>query len=230
MDTPDASRAQRTGKYLPLDDALYAYVLRHRNVREEEPLLQELRRETAALGEIARMQVSAEQGDFLGLLVGLTGARRILEIGTFTGYSTLCMARALPKSGRILCLDVSQEWTDIAQRFWMRAGVADRIELRLGPALESLDMLPENAGFDLVFIDADKEGYDAYFEAVLPRLREGGLMLFDNMLWGGRVARTPIPDASGKAIDALNRKLAADRRVENVLLPIADGLQLCRKL
>lgn len=151
-----------------------------------------------------------------------------LELGTFTGYSSLCIARGLPADGRLICLDASREWTDIAREFWDRAGVAGKIDLRIGPALESLRGLEDATPFDLVFIDAAKEEYDAYFEAVLPRVRPGGLILFDNMLWGGRLAAGDLTEESSRVLTALNRKLSTDARVETVLLPIADGLQFCR--
>ena len=175
------------------------------------------------------MQISEEQGAFMQLLVSAIGARTIIEVGTFTGYSSLCMARGLPKDGRLICVDESKEWTDIARKYWKKAGVESRIELRLGPAIPILRQLERGLRFDLVFIDAEKTEYDAYYELLLPRARKNGLILFDNMLWGGRLGKGRIKQASGRAIDALNRKLAKDKRVEAVLLPIADGLQLCRK-
>src|SRR5204862_4721041 len=162
--------------------------------------------------------------------VAAIGARSVMEIGTFTGYSSLCMARALPKGGRLICVDESEQWTAVARKYWSKAGVQDRIELRLGQAISILKHLEPNLKFDLAFIDAQKTEYDAYYELILPRIRKNGLILFDNMLWGGRLGQVPIPEASGKAIDALNRKLAQDSRVQSVLLPIADGLHLCRKL
>lgn len=216
-------------KYIALDDTNYRYLCAQHSFAGD-PLLRELRDVTARLGDDSRMQVSEEQGAFLQLLTGVTGARRVLELGTFTGYSALCLARGLPADGRLICLDASRDWTDIARGFWDRAGVAAKIELRIGPALESLRALDDAAPFDLVFIDAAKEEYDAYFEAVLPRVRPGGLILFDNMLWGGRLAAGDLTEESSRVLAALNRKLAADDRVETVLLPIADGLQFCRVL
>ena len=150
-------------------------------------------------------------------------------MGTFTGYSSICIARGLRADGRLLCLDASEEWTTIARRYWKRAGVRKRIELRLGPAIATLKKLDRGLVFDFAFVDAAKEEYDAYYELILPRVRSNGLILFDNMLWGGRLGTTRINQASGRAIDKLNHKLARDKRVESVLLPIADGLQLCRK-
>lgn len=215
-------------KYLTLDDSLYRYLCDCRS-DAGDALLERLRDETAALGDDARMQISAEQGTFMSVLVAAMGAKSAIEVGTFTGYSAICTARALPPDGRLLCLDASEEWTAIARRYWKQAGVEDRIELRIGQAIQLLQGLEPHWTFDFAFIDAAKEEYDAYYELILPRVRPNGLILFDNMLWGGRLGRGPVDDESGRAIDALNRKLAKDPRVEAVLLPVADGLQLCRK-
>ncbi len=216
-------------KYVTLNQPLYEYL---RGMRSDagDPVLAELRAETARLGSVSSCQISDEQGTFLSVLAGAAGARSAIEIGTFTGYSSICIARALPPDGKLLCLDENAEWTAIARRYWAKAGVQDRIELRLGPALASLYELPPSPSFDFAFIDADKAQYDAYYELVLPRLRSNGLILFDNMLWGGRLGGAPVAEASGRAIDALNAKLASDRRVQAVLLPVADGIQMCRKL
>jgi len=213
-------------KYVALTDRLYLYLLAQRS-GANDPLLAELRLKTAGLGEVSRMQISPEQGAFLSLLAGAVGAKSALELGTFTGYSAICIARGLGGGGRLLCLDTSEEWTAVAKEYWRRAGVLKRIELRLGPAIKVLRELPASRRFDFVFIDADKTEYDAYYELVLPRVRRNGLLLFDNMLWSGRVLRRRSADA--RALDRLNRKLAKDRRVECVLLPVADGLQVCRK-
>lgn len=215
-------------KYLPLNDRLYQYVCACRS-EASDPLVQALRQETSSLGEVSRMQISEDQGTFMGVLVAAIGAKRAIEVGTFTGYSSLCIARALPAGGRLLCIDASEEWTAIARKYWEKAGVQERIELRLGQAIPLLQQLDPNVSFDFAFIDAAKTEYDNYYELVLPRIRQNGLILFDNMLWGGKLGAGPVEDASGKAIDALNQKLAKDPRVEAVLLPIADGLQLCRK-
>jgi caffeoyl-CoA O-methyltransferase len=188
-----------------------------------------LRRETDILGEISMMQISEEQGSFLTILTAAIGATSAIEVGTFTGYSSICIARGLSPKGRLICVDASQEWTAIAKMYWEKAGVQDRIQLRLGNAIPILEQLEAELSFDLAFIDAEKTEYDAYYELILPRVRKNGLLLFDNMLWGGRLGAGPVKEESGKAIDALNRKLAADNRVETVLLPIADGLHLCRK-
>ena len=214
---------------IQLTDQLHAYL---RSVSLREPaILRRLREETAAL-PMAMMQISPEQGQLMGLLIELTGARACLEIGTFTGYSALAVALALPPSGRITACDVSRDWTDIARRYWEEAGVADRIDLRLGPALGTLDSLlaAGAAGtYDFAFIDADKENYDGYYERVLKLLRPGGLAAIDNVLWGGKVADPGAMDKDTAALKALNLKLHADPRVALSMLPIGDGLTLARK-
>jgi caffeoyl-CoA O-methyltransferase len=186
----------------------------------------ELIAETAALGDISRMQVGPEQGAFFTLLCRAIGARRAVEVGTFTGYSGLCIARGLAPGGTLLCCDISEEWTAIARRAWQRAGVADRITLRLAPALETLRGLPAEPSIDLAFLDADKGGYRAYAEELIPRLRPGGLLLVDNVLWGGRVLDAAAADDDTRAIQAFNDWLAADPRVDCVMLPVGDGLTL----
>jgi caffeoyl-CoA O-methyltransferase len=216
-------------KYVALTDPLYRYLVNCRS-HSFDPVLQSLRRETDALGEISKMQISEEQGSFMTLLVAAIGAKSAIEVGTFTGYSSICIARGFTQDGRLVCLDESKEWTDIAQKYWTQAGVAPRVDLRLGAAIPLLQKLEPGLVFDFAFIDASKTEYEAYYELLLPRIRPNGLILFDNMLWGGRLGSGPISEASGRAIDSLNHKLAKDNRVESVLLPIADGLQLCRKL
>jgi predicted O-methyltransferase YrrM len=209
---------------LPLTDDLIAYV-RRVGVREH-PALIKLRERTAPM-PMAQMQIGSEQGAFMALLVKLTDARRILEIGTFTGYSSTAMALALPPDGRITCLDVSREWTDIARETWADAGVADRVELRIGPAAETLTTLDDDS-FDMAFIDADKPGYDTYYTECLRVVRSGGLILIDNVLWSGAVADPGNTDENTTIMRALNEKVAADERVDHVLLPIGDGLTLAR--
>jgi caffeoyl-CoA O-methyltransferase len=216
-------------KYVALTDSLYRYLTAARS-NASDPVLEGLRSETDGLGEISRMQISPEQGAFMTVLTAAIGAKSAIEVGTFTGYSSICIARGLAATGKLICVDASDEWTRIARKYWGKAGVEDRIELRLGSAIPILERLEEGLTFDFAFIDAEKTEYDAYFELILPRMRKNGLIMFDNMLWGGRLGRGPIKEASGKAIDALNRKLAGDQRVESVLLPIADGLHLCRKI
>lgn len=213
---------------IELDDRLYAYLLKV-GLRDD-PILARLREETGALPN-GGMQISPEQGQFMGLLVELLGARRALEVGTFTGYSALCVARALPADGRLIACDVSEEWTSIARRYWAEAGVDDRIDLRLGPARASLDaLLEDGAGtFDFAFIDADKTAYDDYYERTLELLRPGGLVAFDNMLQHGAVADPTHTSDSVVAIRALNEKLLGDARVTLSLLPVGDGLSLARK-
>jgi caffeoyl-CoA O-methyltransferase len=197
-----------------------------------DDVLSELREETAAsLRDYAQMQISPEQGAFLTTLASAMGARRIIEIGTFTGYSALCLARGLPSDGLLQCFDVSDEWTQIARRYWKRAGVDDRIELTLGPAADSLAALPAEPVIDVAFVDADKTGYPDYVELLLPRLRPGGLLLLDNTLrYGAVLPSAGEKDEGTQTIVALNATLAADSRVETVLLPLADGLTIARKL
>ncbi|MDH4565691.1 O-methyltransferase [Pseudomonas sp. BN414] len=214
-----------TNRTLNLDDALYGYLLEV-SLRES-PLLERLRAETASL-PMARWQIAPEQGQFMALLVKLTGARRILEVGTFTGYSALCMAAEMPADGRMVCCDLPGDYNAVALRYWQEAGLAERIELRLAPALDTLAGL-EDGSFDLIFIDADKSNYPAYLEEALRLARQGGLLLFDNVLWSGRVLETESDDADTRAIQALNLALKADPRVDLSLLPLGDGLTLCRK-
>ena len=213
-----------SNRTLTLTDDLVEYV--RRVGLREHPVLARLREDTAVMPN-AQMQIAPEQGAFMALLVKVTGARRILEIGTFTGYSSTAMALALPDDGRITCLDVSREWTDRAQRAWADAGVADRVELRIGPAVESLGQL-EDDSFDLAFIDADKPSYDAYYSGCLRVVRPGGLILIDNVLQSGRVTDPAADDDNVRAIRALNERIAADERVDFVLLPLADGLTMAR--
>jgi len=213
-----------SNRTIKMTDEVVDYV-RRVGVREH-PALARLREETAGM-PMAQMQIAPEQGAFMAMLVQLIGARRILEIGTFTGYSSTAMALALPADGRILCCDVSREWTDVAQRAWTEAGVRDRVELRLAPATQTLVEL-DNDSFDLAFIDADKTGYDAYYEGCLRVVRPGGLILIDNTLQDGRVADASVDDENVRAIRALNDKIADDERVDSVLLPLADGLTMAR--
>jgi caffeoyl-CoA O-methyltransferase len=215
-------------KFLPLTSEVYEYVLAHRSDRD--PVLAALIEETAQLGGLSLMQIAPEQGAFMTLLVRAIGARSALEIGTFTGYSALSIARGLPPNGRLICCDVNTEWTAIGRKHWARAGVDAKIDLRIAPALETLQQLPADLTLDFVFIDADKENYRNYYEAVLPRLRPNGLILFDNVLWMGKVAYpSSDDDANTRAIRELNDALAADARVEVVMLTVADGLTIARK-
>lgn len=214
---------------LQIDPALLDYVVGHG--MREHPQLARLREETAAHPQ-GNMQIAPEQGAFMQLLVRLSGAKHCLEIGTFTGYSSLALALALPADGRLITCDVSEEYTAVARRHWQAGGVAARIELRLAPALETLEALlaAGAAGrFDLAFLDGDKANYPRYGELLLTLLRPGGLLLVDNVLWGGRVADPAVQDADTVAIRALTAALHADPRVEISLVPIADGLLLVRK-
>ncbi|MFQ5668459.1 MAG: O-methyltransferase [Candidatus Binatia bacterium] len=214
-------------KFTTLTTDLYDYLVRHRS--ERDPVLAALAKETANLGPISLMQVAPEQGAFLTLLARAIGARAAVEVGTFTGYSALCLARGLTDDGRLLCCDVSEEWTRIGRRFWEQAGLAHKIDLRLGPALDTLRSLPVDTRFDMAFIDADKLNYQRYYEEILSRLRRNGLILFDNVLWMGQVLDAATTDGSTQAIRELNDFLVRDRRVEVVMLPVADGLTIARK-
>jgi caffeoyl-CoA O-methyltransferase len=206
--------------------AVNDYLLAHSEPADD--VLRDLAEEThRELGGRAVMQISHDEGELLTMLVRLTGARQAVEVGTFTGYSSICIARGLPSDGSLLCCDVSEEWTSIARRYWDRAGVADRISLEIAPAVETLKALPSGESLDFAFIDADKTGYPAYVEEILPRLRSGGLMVLDNMLRDGRVLAPENDD--DRAIHALNESLLADDRVDVVLLPVRDGVSLVRK-
>ncbi|HZU89316.1 MAG TPA: class I SAM-dependent methyltransferase [Stellaceae bacterium] len=218
-----------TRRSTTLSDALYDYLLQV-SLREP-PAFARLRAETAAM-PLGTMQTAPEQAQFIGFLTELIGARLCLELGTFTGYSALWIAAALPADGRLICCDINAETTAIAERAWREAGLADRIELRLGPALEILaalerDYAPES--FDLVYIDADKTDQDQYYERALRLVRKGGLILIDNVLWSGRVADPAFHNRSTRAIRQLNQKLHDDDRISLSLLPIGDGLSLARK-
>jgi predicted O-methyltransferase YrrM len=218
-----------TSRTLGLSDRIHQYVLRWG--LDEPPVLARLREETAAHPR-ASMQISPEQGAVLALLVELTDARHCLEIGTFTGYSSLAVALALPEDGRIVCCDVSDEYTSVARRYWAEAGVTDKVDLRLGPALETLDRLLSDGAagtFDLAFIDADKTGYPEYWERCVELVRPGGVITLDNVLWGGRVADPDDDHPSTRAIREVNERVAADPRVRQVLLAIADGMTIARK-
>lgn len=218
-----------TNRTLNLDDRLYQYLL-DVSLRET-PLLKRLREETAQLAT-ARWQIAPEQGQFMALLVQLSGARRIIEVGTFTGYSAICMAQAMPADGRLICCDIPGDYNATAERYWREAGLDGRIEQRLAPALETLAALQsegQGACFDLIFIDADKANYPAYLEHALRLTRQGGLILFDNTLWSGRVLENNPDSADTRAIQALNRALQRDPRIDLSLLPLGDGLTLCRK-
>jgi caffeoyl-CoA O-methyltransferase len=218
-----------TRETIGLPDDVHAYVLRWG--LHEPDILARLREETASHPR-SSMQIAPEQGAVLGLLVELLDARRCLEIGTFTGYSSLAVALALPEDGRLVCCDVSDEYTSVARRYWAEAGVAERVDLRLGPAIESLDrLLADGAAgtFDLAFIDADKPSYPAYWERCVELVRPGGVIAIDNVLWGGRVADPSADDDTTRTLRRVNEMVAADPRVRHVLLAIADGMTIARK-
>jgi caffeoyl-CoA O-methyltransferase len=213
---------------LELDDRLYDYLVQF-GTRESD-LLKDLRNETAKLPG-AGMQIGPEQGAFMGLLVELIGARRALEIGTFTGYSSLCIAGAMPAEGKLICCDVSEEYTKVARNYWRRAGLESKIELRIGPAVATLDALiqADVEPFDFAFIDADKTNYSNYYERAMKLVRPGGLIAIDNVLWGGDVANPAESDEDTQAIRAVNEMVRNDERVTLALAPIGDGLTLARK-
>jgi caffeoyl-CoA O-methyltransferase len=205
--------------------AINDYLLAHSEPADD--VLRDLHEEThRELGGRAAMQISHDEGELLTMLVRLVGARNAVEVGTFTGYSSICIARGLPAGGNLLCCDVSEEWTAIAQHYWERAGVADRIELRIAPATDTLRALPAERSLDFAFIDADKAGYPAYYEEIVTRTRPGGLIVLDNMLRDGRVLDPQNDD--DRAIVAMNAALVADDRVDVVLLPVRDGVSLAR--
>jgi caffeoyl-CoA O-methyltransferase len=210
-----------------LSPEIQAYLVAHGT--PPDPVQQALIEETKALGGISMMQISPEQGAFMTLLTRVIGARSAVEVGTFTGYSALCIARGLPADGRLLCCDVSEEWTSVGRKHWEQAGVADRIELKIAPAVETLRALPTEETIDLAFVDADKPSYGAYYDELLPRLRPNGVILVDNVLWGGNVIEEDPDDANRVAIRAFNDRVAADDRVDAVMLPLGDGLTLLRK-
>ncbi|GAB2665742.1 O-methyltransferase [Nocardia goodfellowii] len=215
-----------TVKTVAMTEQIYAYL-----VRQAEPpsaIQQRLIEQTRRLGSAAEMQIPHEQAVFLTLLVKLTGAKKIVEVGTFTGYSTLALAVGMPSGGQLITCDVSADWGQIAQDAWRQAGVADRIDLRLGPAGQTLRRLPETADVDLVFLDADKTGYIEYWDLLVPRVRPGGMLLADNVLYYGEAA-DELPEGNAAAIAAFNAHVRADSRVESVVLPIADGLTVARK-
>jgi caffeoyl-CoA O-methyltransferase len=210
-----------------LTPEVHGYILDH--IDAPDALQAELIEETAKLGPIAMMQIAPEQGAFMELLVRTSGARRAIEVGTFTGYSALCIARALGPGGKLLCLDTSADWTAIARRYWQRDGIADRIELRLGPGAETLASLPRETLFDFGFIDADKPAYRTYYEEILARLRPGGLIVCDNVLWNGRVVDPNADDPQTREIRAFNDFVARDARVDRSMIAVGDGLMIARK-
>jgi caffeoyl-CoA O-methyltransferase len=214
-------------KFLHLDQKLYDYVIAHGH--NGDPILRELAEETRNLGRIAGMQIAPEQGTLMGLLARAIGAKSAVEVGVFTGYSSISVARALPPDGKLLCCDVNEQWTSIARRYWERAGVANKITLKLAPAADTLRALPASHTFDFAFVDADKSSYRIYYEEILKRLRPNGLLLIDNVLWSGQVIDAKDKSEDTIAIRELNDFITSDSRVEAVLIPVADGLTIVRK-
>jgi len=206
---------------------LHDYILEHSAAPDD--VQRSLMEETANLGPVSGMQIGPEQGAFMTILTQVVGVNLAVEVGTFTGYSSLCIARGLAAGGRLICCDVSEEWTSIGRRHWERAGVADRIDLRIAPAIETLRSLPKEPNVDLTFIDADKSGYLDYYEELVTRVRPGGVLLIDNVLWSGRVIDAEVTDDDTSAIRTFNDRIAADDRVDTVMLPIGDGLTIARK-
>ena len=209
-----------------LPPELRAYLLTHSDGVDD--VMRDLIAETEGLAQ-RRMMLAPESALLLGVLVRLIGARVAVEVGTFTGLSALAVARALPPDGRLLCCDINEEWTAIARRYWERAGVAGRIELRIGPGLAALAALPEEPHVDFAFVDADKDSYAAYHDALVPRLRPGGLLVVDNVLWNGRVLDPETDDAATVAIRCFNERAAADERTDTLVLPVGDGLSIQRR-
>lgn len=211
-----------------LSPEIHQYLLDHGEPLDDVQrwLIDETR---AKVPDLSVMQIAPEQGTFMSLLTRVIGATRAVEVGTFTGYSSLCIARSLSAGGRLLCCDVSEEWTAIAREAWKRAGVDDRIELVIAPAVETLRALPKDEPIDLAFIDADKEGYASYYEELVARLRPNGVILVDNVLWGGGIVDPSLTDTSTQAIRAFNDMVTADDRVDTAMIPLGDGLTLLRK-
>jgi len=218
-----------SNRSIGLNESLYQYLLD--NSLRESHVLQQLRKATEN-ESLSEMRSAPEQGQFMALLIHLMGAKRVIEVGTYTGYATLWMAEALPDDGQIVTCDISQVWTDVAREFWQQAGMTHKITMRLAPAIETLAELSEDGGndsFDFAFVDADKENYEAYFEACLKLVRSGGLILIDNVLWGGSVINAENQSSATHAIRSFNTKRLSDERVELSMLPVADGLTLLRK-
>jgi caffeoyl-CoA O-methyltransferase len=226
MSTSD-NNAPKPPKAFFLSADLARYVADHSS--QPDPVLTDLIEATQRLGDVAGMQISTEQGAFMTLLTRMLGAQTAIEVGTFTGYSSICIARGLAQGGRLIACDVSDEWTTMARKAWMAAGVADRIDLRLGPAADTLAALPADLVVDLAFIDADKGGYRTYYDLVMQRLRPGGVILVDNVLWSGRVVDDANTEADTIAVREFNSYVAGDDRVEVAMVPLADGLSVIRR-
>jgi len=216
-----------TPKTLGLAADLHAYLVAHGAA--PDPVLERLAADTLAMGQISRMQIAPEQGAFLTMLAKLLDAKLIVEVGTFTGYSSVCLARGLAEGGRLICCDVSTEYTDRAVQAWAEAGLSDRVDLRIAPGAETLRALPHDPPIDMAFIDADKSGYATYYAEIVARMRPGGIVAVDNVLWGGAIIDPSDTSRDTVSLREFNDMVIADARVEVVMLPIADGLTLCRK-
>jgi predicted O-methyltransferase YrrM len=223
-----ASAAMTDIRTLPVTAELIDYAVAHGSWPVDD-VLADLHEETLKLGGVAGMQIGPDEGQLLTMLARLVGARQAVEVGTFTGYSSLCIARGLAQGGNLLCCDVSEEWTAIARLAWERAGLADRIDLRIAPAIDTLRALPSDARLDLAFIDADKPGYVDYWNELVPRVRPGGVLLADNVLWSGTIIDAADTGPNTEALRAFNDTVAADDRVDVVVLPAFDGLTIARK-
>ncbi len=216
-------------KHTEIDDRLYDYLVAHGH--NGDPLLAELASVTQEkVKDLWIMQIAPEQGTLMEILIRISGARSAIEIGTFTGYSAICIARGLPEDGSLLCCDVSEQWTSIAREYFEKAGVAPKIELEIGPAIDTLRALPSNRTFDFAFIDADKVSYETYYEEILKRLTPNGLIVFDNVLWGGSVVEEENQSDDTVALRKLNDRIAEDDRVQAVMLSVSDGLTIARKI
>lgn len=212
----------------PVTDVVRDYAVGHGSW-QPDAVVADLQAQTAALGDPAGMQIGDDQGQLLTMMARLVGAKRAVEVGTFTGYSSLCIARGLADGGTLLCCDVSEEWTALGRQAWDRAGVGERIQLRIAPALETLRALPMEPDIDLVFIDADKPNYPAYWDELVPRVRPGGVLLADNVLWSGDIVNDSLSNPTVDAIREFNERVATDDRVEAVVLTAFDGLTIARK-
>ncbi|QSR88170.1 O-methyltransferase [Methylacidiphilum caldifontis] len=214
--------------FFPINKQMYDYAVCHRS-HHSDPVMVELRKETLALGEIAEMAIPPEEESFLSIIVAASRVEKAIEVGTFTGIGAMAIARALPVTGKLLCCEINPQWISIASKYWAKAGLESKIEVRIGPALETIKYLKEDRFFDFAFIDADKQNYENYYELLLPRIRPNGLIVFDNMLWKGKVVCPDITDKDSVVLSRLNEKLKDDPRVESVLIPMADGVVIARK-
>ncbi|TFE67328.1 SAM-dependent methyltransferase [Methylacidiphilum sp. Yel] len=214
--------------FYPITKELYDYAVCHRTYASD-PLMQKLRRETMALGEISEMAIPPEEESFLSILVAACNVKTAIEVGTFTGIGSIAIARALPQSGKLVCCEINPQWIALASKYWKEAGLEHKIEAKIGPAIKTIQSLDEDLRFDFAFIDADKENYENYYQLLLPKMRQNGLLVFDNMFWKGRVICPENSDKDALVLSRLNDKLCNDARIESVLLPIADGVVIARK-